>query len=68
MPYRPASGSVISFSSSPWSCAGKPDVAVTVRFDARLICWLVNRAARRATAQYQINEGKPPITIHLDAI
>jgi len=68
MSYRPPSGSVITFSSSPWSAPGKPDVAVTVRCDARLLAWLVNRAARRSPAEYQINEGKPPITIRLDPI
>ena len=68
MQYRPASGAVINFSAGTWSAPTKPSVQVAVRLDARLLTWLVNKAARHSPMQYEIRQGTPPILVTLTHI
>lgn len=64
-PYRPATGSVLTIDAGVWSATGRPTVAVSVTFDARLLIQAVNDAARRTPKQVIYGLGTPRLTFIL---
>jgi hypothetical protein len=65
VPYRPSSPLPLSLDGGIWTCPGKPNRSVAVTFDPRLLVWLVNQAARRASLTWSCKEGNPPFTVTL---
>lgn len=63
--YRPFLLTPLVLAAGTWSRPAYPDRVVTVSFDPRLLAWLVNQAARRASLHYEVNLGQPPLACDL---
>jgi len=64
-PYRPISPTPLVLDAGTWAATGRPDRAVTVTLDPRLLTWIVNQASHRGDLTYQIKLGTPVLTVEL---
>ena len=62
---RPVSAEPLFLSLGGWRDKDGVTFTAALAIDPRLFAWLVNGAARRTSKRYQINEGKPPVTLTL---
>jgi hypothetical protein len=63
--YRPSNGSTCTIAAGVWTAAGRPTVAVSVHFDARLLMQFVADAARNGSHVATWGLGNPRATCTL---